>query len=129
MQLFYFQREMNLILQSIPKLQNWYQSGFLYLNLNSSVLIISEEILYIFIDYKIYQRKCINQIEFLKYLTVKEWSPFNIKDCFLALGEIDIKIFFDLEHRYTGPTRFHLKFSYVSKIATFTLPAKIPVKG
>uniref|UniRef100_A0A2K6QW97 Uncharacterized protein n=1 Tax=Rhinopithecus roxellana TaxID=61622 RepID=A0A2K6QW97_RHIRO len=31
-------------------------------HINSSVLITSKEVLYIFIDYKIYQRKCIYQI-------------------------------------------------------------------
>lgn len=44
-----------------PQLQNFYQSGLLYLRVNSSLLITAEEILY-FIDQKIYQRKRINQI-------------------------------------------------------------------
>nr|BAE90549.1 unnamed protein product [Macaca fascicularis] len=58
---FYFQRN-ELNWTTHPQLQNSYQYGLLYLSINSSVLITSKEVLYIFIDYKIYQRKCIYQI-------------------------------------------------------------------
>lgn len=95
-----------------PQLQNWYQTGLLYLCVNSSVLIVSEEILHWLqnLPKKMYQPNII----FLKYLTVKEWGPFNIKDYSLALGEINTKWFFDLQHRYTVPTRFHFRLSYVN---------------
>lgn len=61
---------------------------------------------------KMYQPNII----FLKYLTIKEWGPFNIKDYSLALWEINTKRFFDLQDRYTVPTRFHFRFSYVNSL-------------
>uniref|UniRef100_A0A8C6G3U7 Uncharacterized protein n=1 Tax=Moschus moschiferus TaxID=68415 RepID=A0A8C6G3U7_MOSMO len=53
---FYFQRsELNWTVH--PQLQNSYQSGLLYLGVKSVVLMTSEEIFHIFINYKSYQRK------------------------------------------------------------------------
>lgn len=47
-----------------PQLQNWYQTSLLYLSVNNSVLVISEEIPYNFVDYKITKENLLTKYNF-----------------------------------------------------------------
>lgn len=62
--LFVFSKRNDLNWAVHPQLWYWYQSGLLCLSVNSSVNFTSEESLYIFIDYKIYQRKVLTKYNF-----------------------------------------------------------------